>query len=210
MKSNLFIISFLFTLIPIIPAFYNFKFNKPLKIFSWFIWVSAIFDTAFVITTKSRIHNLPLVHLYLAVNLIFIGLVYFNTLSSKYNKIIIYFAGAILLFVIVNALFIEGINNFPSRSFAACGILFIICSLLYFYQMINNQEAIYIEKQAMFWINSGIFIYFSGNIFLFMLQNIMTTNTNYALYYNVIHTIINVVANVLYSIGLFCKPQPQI
>lgn len=78
-------------------------------------------------------------------------------------------------------------------------------SLLYFYHIFIRQEYVHIEKQALFWINSGVLIYFSLNIFLFMLFDLVIAQQRNDLY--AIHSVTNIISNILYAIGLLCKPQ---
>jgi hypothetical protein len=62
-----------------------------------------------------------------------------------------------------------------------------------------------IEKQGLFWINAGVLFYSSVNIFLFMIltQIPVDVQKNYL----VINSITNIIANILFSVGLLCKPQ---
>ena len=107
--------------------------------------------------------------------------------------------------MVFNAIFIEGIWKYPSVSNTVLCVLLIIFSLIYFYEFLSRQEFTYIEKQGMFWINSGVLFYFAINIFLFMLYNdIKPTQRND---YYMMQSVTNIIANLLFSVGLLCKPQ---
>jgi hypothetical protein len=110
-----------------------------------------------------------------------------------------------LLVVINNAIFIEGLNTYPSISNTVLSLLLIVLSLSYFYQLLTRQEFIHIDKQGLFWINAGVLFYFSINIFLFMLFNKISKSAQAD--FNMIQSITNIIANLLYSVGLLCKPQ---
>jgi len=84
-------------------------------------------------------------------------------------------------------------------------VLLICFSLAYFFQLLSRQEFVHIEKQGLFWINAGVLFYFSINIFLFMLFKRMITAHQEGYY--MINNITNIIANILYSVGLLCKPQ---
>jgi len=85
------------------------------------------------------------------------------------------------------------------------GVLVIFFSLAYFYQLLNRQEFIHIEKQGLFWINAGVLFYYSINLFLFMLlRKIIAAHLED---YFMIHIVTNIIANILFTVGLLCKPQ---
>lgn len=95
--------------------------------------------------------------------------------------------------------------EYPSESNTALSILLIILSLIYFYQLLNPLTFINIEKQSLFWINAGVLFYSAVNIFLFMIFTQIPPEDQHNYY--IINSISNIIANVLYSIGLLCKPQ---
>jgi len=107
--------------------------------------------------------------------------------------------------MIFNVIFIEGMSIYPSVSNTVLCIFLILLSLVYFYQLLTRQEFTYIEKQGMFWINSGVLFYYAINIFLFMLFN-KISNADKPNYY-MMQWVTNIIANLLFSIGLLCKPQ---
>ncbi|HVV55549.1 MAG TPA: hypothetical protein VHC47_09505, partial [Mucilaginibacter sp.] len=95
--------------------------------------------------------------------------------------------------------------SYPSESNTASGVAFIILALFYFYQLLNRQEFVHIEKQGLFWFNAGVLFYFSINIFLFMLFNKIPEKDRPSYY--MINNITNIIANLLYTTGLLCRPQ---
>ena len=196
------------TLLPVIAAiFYYRRFNKTFKILAVFFILSALFDLALIVVLKLGLqNNAPLLHLFVVISILFLSIVYYRTLGNGLlKKLIVVLVVLALLFVIFNSLFIEGIWAFPSISNTVQSVLFITFSLFYFYQLLSNQEVIHIEKQGLFWINAGVLVYFSSNIFLFMLFNRIIEAQEWNLW--IIHSITNIIANVLYTIGLLCKPQ---
>lgn len=201
-------ISALSVLLPIMAALLLYRtFTVPFKILAFFFFISGVFDLALVLLVHFGLsNNAPLIHLFVLVNIVFLGLVYYKTFSSSVvKKLVLILVPSIVLLSIISGIFIEGIWAFPTISNSAQSVLFILLSLLYFYQLLTRQEFVHIEKQGLFWINAGVLIYFSSNIFLFMLYNRIIDSHEWNLW--IIHSITNIVANVLYTIGLICKPQ---
>ncbi|UYZ62108.1 hypothetical protein [Hymenobacter weizhouensis] len=183
--------------------------NQVLRRLAWFFFLSGLFDVVLAITNHFVIRNLPLFHLFTAVNLLFLAALYYHTLHGKLvRRLVLVAAAAGLVFVGYNAFFLEGIWQFPSLSITGQSLLFIVLALVYFYQLLQEPAEVPIEKQPLFWINAGVLLYFSGNLFLFMLQNWLNRmpQPNYNSYW-AIHSVVNILANLLYAVGLLCKPQ---
>ncbi|HEY8930193.1 MAG TPA: hypothetical protein VIM55_13420 [Mucilaginibacter sp.] len=201
-------ISIISGLFPVIAAWYNYRhLDKTLRIAAVFLCISAMVDCGSEVASHFDVpNNLPAFHLIIFVSLIFFAVVYhdafFNPVLKKVVIILSILAGFAL---ITNTIFNEGIWEYPTVSNTVVSILLIFFSLVYFFQLLNRQEFIHIEKQGLFWINAGVLFYYSVNIFLFMLfRRILSTQQ---MDYYMIHNVSNIIANVLFTVGLLCKPQ---
>ncbi|HEY4323178.1 MAG TPA: hypothetical protein VGN20_04310 [Mucilaginibacter sp.] len=194
--------------LPVLAALFNYKnLDRVLKIAAIFFLVSALFDLLLDLTIRIGMNNNePLIHLFIVISILFFSVIYYHAFFKPIvKKAIIILAIVALLIVVFNIFFIEGIWVYPSLSGTVLSVLLICFSLAYFYQLLSRQEFILIEKQGLFWINAGVLFYFSLNIFLFMLfKRIILAHEQE---YFMIHNITNIIANVLYSVGLLCKPQ---
>jgi hypothetical protein len=101
--------------------------------------------------------------------------------------------------------FNSNIYDYPTVSNTSLSVSLIILSLIYFYQLLNPLKFIDIEKQGLFWINAGVLVYSSINIFLFMILSQIPIEDRHNYY--IINSISNIIANILFSVGLLCKPQ---
>jgi hypothetical protein len=191
--------------LPVLAAAWNYRRLDPvLKLVAIFCLLAAIPDPiGLLVHFKNSIF---LMHLYDLMAVVFFTLIYYKAFNKVIFKKITLALGAIsLLVVICNALFIEGLLVYPSISNTVLSLLMIPLSLGYFYELLTRQEFVHIEKQGMFWINAGVLFYFSILIFLFMLYNkISHADRND---YYMLQSVTNIIANLLYSVGLLCKPQ---
>src|ERR1700754_207259 len=157
--------------IPVLAALFNYRqLDSVLRIIAVYFLVSFLFDVGFWLAQKIGTQNdMPLVHLYLVISLAFLSVIYyrlfFNTILKKITIVLALITLSIFLYISFK------IWIYPSVSNTALSIFLIVVSLVYFYQLLNRQEYIYIEKQSWFWINAGILFYSAVNIFLFMLFN---------------------------------------
>jgi hypothetical protein len=192
-------------LLPVIAFFYNYRnLDKILKIVGAYFIIAAIFDAILRICPYMGVqNNLPIVHIFVIINIAFFGLIYYQAFFNREIKMLtlVLIIGALIIAIY----FTKNLHAYPSESNTASSIVFIVLSLIYFYQLLNRQEFIHIEKQGLFWFNAGVLFYFSINIFLFMLFNKIPVAQQPS--YFIINNITNIIANLLYTTGLLCKPQ---
>ena len=205
-------ISVISGLFPVIAAWYNYRhLDAILKLMALFCLLSIIPDFVGLAISllKLRYYNsLFLIHLFDMMAAIFFTLIYRRAFYKPvFKKMTLILGATSLAAMIFNVIFIESIWSYPSISNTILSVLLIILSLVYFYELLNRQEFTYIEKQGMFWINSGVLFYYAITIFLFMLYNKMsiTDRPNYYM----MQSIMNIIANLIFSVGLLCKPQNQ-
>jgi heme A synthase len=205
MNYTLQILSIISGVIPVIAAVFNYKqIDKVLKIFTAYLLISFLFDVGFWMAPLNGIKNdMPAVHLYLGISLAFLAVIYYKLFFNKALKITTLLLSSITLIVLLyNAL---KIWEYPSVSNTALSVFLIILSLIYFYQLFNRQEFVYIEKQGLFWINAGILFYSAVNIFFFMILFKLPEGIQEKVF--MIHSSTNIIANLLFTTGLLCKPQ---
>ncbi|WP_183562491.1 hypothetical protein [Mucilaginibacter sp. SP1R1] len=199
------IISTISGFFPVVVALYNYRhLDKVLKIAAVFFLVSSFFDPLmWLLASSGSKNNMPLIHVNILVTVLFFTVIYYELFLKPVLKKVTIILSVITLIVMLayNWNFYE----YPSVSSTASGILLIVLSLIYFYQLLNPLKFVDIEKQGLFWINAGVLFYSSVNIFLFMIftQIPVEDRPNYY----IINSVTNIIANILYSVGLFCKPQ---
>lgn len=196
--------------LPVVAALYNYRRLDPvLRLMAIFCILSVIPDVVGLVISYLKLrhyNNLFLFHLFDMMAAIFFTLIYHRAFyKSIFKKMTLIFGITGLAAMIFNVIFIENLSTYPSVSNTVLCIFLIILSLVYFYQLLTRQEFTYIEKQGMFWINSGVLFYFAINIFLFMLFNKISAadKPNYYM----VQSVTNIIANLIYSVGLLCKPQ---
>ena len=196
---------------PVIAALYNYRqLDSVLKLMALFCLLSIIPDFVGLITTSLNIvfNDLFLIHLFDMMAVIFFTLIYQRAFYKPvFKKMTLIFGITSLAAMVFNVIFIESIQSYPSVSNTILSVLLIILSLVYFYEMLSRQEFTYIEKQGMFWINSGVLFYYAITIFLFMLYKKMS-DADKPNYY-MMQSVMNIIANLIFSVGLLCKPQNQ-
>jgi len=193
---------------PVLASIYNYKnLDRVLKIAALYCLASVLSDVVLQVMKNCGIpNNWPAIHIYIVVSILLLSAMYYYAFFIPgLKKAIFMLSLCALLAILLNIIFIEGLWDYPSISNTILSIVVLCFSLLYFYQLLNRQEFVHIEKQGLFWINSGMLFYFSINIFLFMLFKRILSEHEEGYY--MINNITNIIANILFTIGLLCKPQ---
>ncbi len=81
---------------------------------------------------------------------------------------------------------------------------FIGLAVVFFYRLMKDLPALEIQRLRMFWINTAILIYFSGNLFLFIFNDYLVSvlKNNLEVYWS-FHNLLNIAKNLLFAIGLW-------
>ncbi len=204
-KEALFdIISSLSGLIPLMALIYNFKnLDRIFKLIGVFFILAALADLLQWLLPYWHFSNIWIVHIFVMVNIVIFCIVYYRAFVSSLNKKVSLILSAAAL--VAGLYSCKDIFEYPTVSNTASSIVFIVLSLLLFFQLLTRQEFVHIEKQGLFWFNAAVLFYFSINIFLFMLIAMIPLHERPSYY--IINNITNIIANLLYTIALLCRPQ---
>ncbi|HWD86983.1 MAG TPA: hypothetical protein VG367_02580 [Mucilaginibacter sp.] len=192
-------------ILPVIAFIYNFGWlDRISRTIGAFFVIAAVFDVALQILPVLGVdNNMPAVHAFVIVNIVFFGVIYYEAFFIPKLKTLTIILISLALAIAVY--FTRNLFLYPSEANTASSIVFIVLSLIYFYQLLNRQEFVHIEKQGLFWFNASVLFYFSINIFLFMLFNMIPKDDRS--FYFIINNITNIIANLLYTTALLCRPQ---
>ena len=184
------------------------KFERKIKIFSLFIFFSALVQIIALVYWLLKKNNLPLLHVYVPVGFGLLACFYQALLDEFINKRII--AITVLLFFcfsVANTIFYQSIFTFNSVALTVEAILIIILSIFTFIVHLNHR--IHLTKQpssqSINWINSALFIYYSSTLLIFYFGDyIMRFRSVHASAYTwMLHSFSSVVMYCCFLIGLW-------
>lgn len=160
----------------------------------------------------NRIHNLPVYNFFALINFNFLLRLYVLHIKIERRKFFNYFQLLFNLFAICNVIFIQDYRTFNSNWIVAASVIFLSLALNYFYKLLKEVKYQRLERNPMFWFNSGIVIYYSGTLILFFLGNSVAHNdlaTEVIMAAWGLNSIFNFMLNLSYSIGLWTKSVNQ-
>ncbi|HET9055571.1 MAG TPA: hypothetical protein VFN30_01870 [Chitinophagaceae bacterium] len=129
------------------------------------------------------------------------------------NKKIVY-AGALLfaLFTFYISLNIQGFAEYQSWTRTTGGVILLTYSVLYYRQLLITLPAQNIGQYAPFWINTAVSLYFSFNLFLFIIANYVFTNlpADAGMLVWGFHNVNNILKNILFAVGIYYAGKKQV
>lgn len=192
-------------LLPVAAFIYNFRrLDRLMNIIGVFFVVSALVDVLLHQLPNWGVkNNMPFIHVFVIINIVFFCAIYYKAFIADFaKKLTLILCG---LSLAITLFFLKNIRQYPTEANTASSIAFILLSLVYFYQLLNRQEFVHIEKQGLFWFNAAVLFYFSINIFVVMLIDRIPVPERAQ--YLIVQNVTNIIANLLFSIALLCRPQ---
>lgn len=124
-------------------------------------------------------------------------------IRSLYIRIVLGLSVTIIVIAIaeLSILSIRSINS----------VTFIIFAVVLFWHMIKSLRTERIEQDPIFWLNSAIFIHFSGSFFLFLLRDYLIEHYRgqYAYIWS-LHNMLSIVKNFLIGYAFTLNPSKEI
>ncbi len=205
--------SFLPVLITAVYALVIYKgLPRELKIFCWYVFLSAIVELSSAYLWFQSINNLWLLHFYIGIGSFILASFYNSVFRGFINSRVIWVTTILFsVFVTLNAVFFQGIFTYASYSQTVQSILIIILSLSTFIFLLDDivkESKVHLLK-SLNWINSGLFIYYSSGLLLFyfaeLVIDIYSKNANIYIWTG--HVIFLLVMNFCFFIGLWFRPK---
>ena len=168
----------------------------------YLVLLSFTIDLVMMWVAMQKKTNIPLAHFYgLLEGALLIG--FFGLLTGRKKLTQMLLPGYVILYV-ANSAFVESIYVFNAWSRSAEALLMMVLSVFAFHQFYTKEEDIFIEKSPQFWFVIGIFAYFSGALFSFLLSTDMLTQSPDVFYGSwVLHNLCNILKNVVFALGLW-------
>lgn len=159
------------TLLPLLTGLLFLKYTKnENKLLVAFFFLVFLRDISSNILAYSRTNNLFIYNLFSFVELIFLALLFYTNrriASTTYRKAIIW--GGLLAFLL-NCLFYST-TDFSIGNFSTVRVYGLFLILIFFERVLAEMNVKNIVLYSMFWVSSGLLLYFCGTFFIFLLSD---------------------------------------
>ncbi|GAB5522226.1 MAG: hypothetical protein Roseis2KO_00980 [Roseivirga sp.] len=211
------LISSFSVIIPLVIAVTRFKqLSRAQRLLTYLLAISLIVEIIANLLWFQQKRNLVVYNTFAIVHFNFILLIYLNQLGSSWTKPLKVLIVLFNAFFLVDTLLLKKLTDFGyyfnSNITTSASLIFIFLALKYFHKLLKEIKYQKLEKNPLFWISTGLTLYYSGTLILFLLGNQVNQDEAATLYYEIalaawgLNSLFNLLLNTTYSIALWVKP----
>ncbi len=154
---------------------------------------------------KQSKNNYPLLHIYTLVEYLVLLRFYYSILHSFLPKaVFVLLATMVPVFFVIDSFFLESIYLYNSYSRSIEALIFIFLAMSWYVKLVSEDPKEPALLVPVKFINSALFIYFSGSITLFSFANSISGRiAAFNLSIWTLHTLLAVSLYVLITLGLW-------
>lgn len=174
---NTYLISILIVFVPFVIGLVLFKYlTTEIKIFFAFVAYGLFnellsFFLVYVIGFKN---NMPLTHLYGLVTFLVITIFYRHLLTGFVQRKWIDITVALYtVYYLINSVFLLSIYTYPGVATAIGTIIILLLIILYFAKVMQEAKIKKLFAEPVIWISGALLVYYSVNMFFFVLFNLI-------------------------------------
>tara|TARA_B100000678_G_C18201123_1_gene499494 strand:+ start:1063 stop:1698 length:636 start_codon:yes stop_codon:yes gene_type:complete len=186
--------------------------NREQRLLMLLICISFISEiAAFVLDNYLSLNNLVVYNFYNILWFVLLMLIYrpvFNYYFSSYVPYLLILGYT--AFAVSNMLFFQPLSTFNSNSIGLSLSVFMALSLLFFHKDLTSSVNLTVKNRPMLWLNTGIFLYSSGTLLLFLFINPMIESGSgiLPLVWS-LNVFLNVLLNGFYAMALWIKAKEE-
>ena len=192
----------------IIPLFIALaKYTKlplELRVLTWYIAFSLCSSIIVSAMASNGVNNMPVIHAYTLCEFLLISLFYYRVyINTVAKKMIVWAAILYTVFFMADILFIESIYDFNNYNKTIESIIVILLSIFYFILSLDDSTTQTKSNTSISLAVSGILVYFSSSVLLFVVLNIDPQFINTQIIIWDIHASFLLLMFILFSTGLW-------
>ncbi len=154
-------------------------------------------------------NNYIIYNIYNVITFSYFFLLYRNHLEKKiYKKIVMAFFVIYLLAVLINGFFQNYLTQNQVVPYILAAVFLIVSIIFYFIEILNSQKVLYVNKNLLFWISIGLFLYYIGIIPFRIITNSFASADSHN-YLFLIKFILVAVMNSCFIIGFIWSNKKQ-
>jgi hypothetical protein len=196
-------IKYMELIVAIIATFYFYKYkHSHLKYFLIILWYTAVNEfLGFTLKKIGFYSNIIIYNIFHFINFSFLFFLFQKSLKVRIHKLwLSVFGGIYVLSFFINMLFENYVYQVQTVPYLIASVLIITCIVIYFSEILNTDEVLYIKSNIMFWISIGYLLYLAGNIPIRVIRNYFTEVVNLE-YILEISSVLSIVMNICFILG---------
>lgn len=154
------------------------------------------------------IHNAFLFNVYQIIEVTVLFLAFHAVLKKTGNKKIAVFIYAIYFICYFYTFFTKDINYFFDYNYSIGSISIVLIILLYFYEILNDNQILALNKNFMFWFGTGLLVYHLPSIpFTLLIKYYMEDKITPSVF--IVNFVLIFLSNTTFLYGLLCAKPNQ-
>jgi hypothetical protein len=160
---------------PLVIGLKHFRtYGNDLRALTVFLLFAGITELTSYLLWSRSMNNLPLLHVYTVIEFIMLSYIYRIHISSVLpRKFIEVTCLLFVCFAIYNSIFIQSVYQFNSYARGIEFIFILFYSIAYVYTLFTRNDTSPLKRTSMFWLNTGVLLYYTTSFFVFLLSNNM-------------------------------------
>lgn len=198
-------------LLPLVIGIVTYSHHQKSQRLLFYLVVASVLTEVLAYTfSKVLIPNVIVYNSYTFINFNIIFLIYLEISSPHLKITFITFQIVFNIFMVANAMFIQAFTSFNSNSMISASVVFLLLALYHFYKLLKEVKYQRLEKNPLFWLSSGLIIYYSATLILFLYidQISKTDQANVDLHLASwgLNSFFNLLRIAAFSIALWVRP----
>lgn len=155
-------------------------------------------------------NNLFLMPIYTVGELVILGLLYERNLKSAFfTRALPWVLAGFTAYVVVDSLSGPGLHWFRPGQQVLQSMLVLSMVTLYFRKLLNELQVKSLEREPMFWVSTGLVIYFLGYLQIALFSNYLLSHYSSQFNINVwgVQVLLSIVLHSCYTLALWLRPQ---
>jgi hypothetical protein len=194
------------SIIPVSVALFRINyFKKTIYPIVVLVIIAFLVEVICVVHSLSGLNNFYIFRIYTVFEFTLLSAFYILFFRMYINPLI--FKLLILFFILVALVDykINGFTNIDNISSSVSCIILTCYSLFLFYFLLKYLLIENLLSSQIFWVNTAVLFYFSGNLFLFAFSDLLVKkdDESYSLFWATIHSFFNISYNVLLAVALW-------
>lgn len=207
--SNLTLVSSISILIPFVSAIIRYRqMDHTQRLLVLTILASLITEIIANYLWFQGRNNITFYNIYAFVNFIILIEIYRYNSTNLRKTGLRYLQLFIILSAVINASFFQSLKVFNSNIITPGAFVMVVLALNYFFKLLKEIRYQKLEKNPLFWINTGVLLYFSGTLILFLLSGIFDDKElaqEIALAAWGLNSSFNIILNILYTAAIWVR-----
>lgn len=177
------------------------------RLFSLFLFTTFIIELLAHKMAENKQSNIFIYNLFTAFEFCFYFFFFHFVLKEYWKKSKIYYIITLYAgLALINIFLIQGKNHFHTYTYLIGCMICIILSITYFYFLFKYSKVSNLTKDAVFWISTGLLLYYSCTLPIYGIINSLTyLSVPFYKEFGFIISFMNIVLYLLFTIGFLCR-----